>query len=263
MYSSIIQTLAVAIGFAACSVDAVALRRSTKKLTQGTTWTLEAWGYDDTSKGDMIDIDLQTSSKDYVEKLSDGGQYVVCYISAGTAEDWRGDFLDMMNFAARDSRYPGEYWMNITRWQEFKHLIKARIEEAADKGCHGIEPDNTDAYEYGSMAITGESRESLRQYQIDYIRWMAKTAHALGLQIGLKNTVDLIPDLIDNMDFAINESCAKYSENDYCSNYDAFVKQDKAVFGVEYSTKGSCTDAMSEGIMRKYKNMNSNKWVDC
>ncbi|KNC76147.1 hypothetical protein SARC_11344 [Sphaeroforma arctica JP610] len=263
MYSSMIQTLTVAASLAAYSVDATAIRRSVNKLTQGTTWTLEAWGYEDTSNGYMIDIDLQTKSKDYVKSLVDGGQYVVCYFSAGTAEDWRPDYLDMMEYASKDSRYPGEYWMDITQWKSFKHLIKARMEEAVKKGCHGIEPDNTDAYEYGSDAVPGETKDSLKPYQIEYMRWMANTAHELGLEIAQKNTVDLIPDLIDVMDYAINESCAKFSKNAYCSNYEAFVKQDKAVFGVEYNTNGDCSDAQAEGIMRKYKHSNGKQWVDC
>ncbi|KNC82631.1 hypothetical protein SARC_05087 [Sphaeroforma arctica JP610] len=263
MYSSIVQTLAVVASLAAYSVDATALRRSTKRLSQGTSWTLEAWGYDDKSKGYMIDIDLQTKSKDYVKSLANGGQYVVCYFSAGTAEDWRPDYLAMMEYASQNSRYPGEHWMDITRWSSFKHLIKARMEEAVEKGCHGIETDNTDAYEYGSTAVKGETKESLKPYQIAYLRWMADTAHDLGLEIALKNTVDLIPDLIDHMDYAINESCAKFSANSYCSNYEAFVKQDKAVFGVEYNTNGDCKDAQAEGIMRKYKNSNGNQWVNC
>ncbi|KNC78493.1 hypothetical protein SARC_09078, partial [Sphaeroforma arctica JP610] len=168
----------------------------------------------------MIDIDLQTKSKDYVQSLVDGGQYLVCYFSAGTAEDWRPDYLDMLEYASKDSLYPGESWIDITQWEDFKHLIKARMEEAVEKGY--------------------EPKDSLKPYQIDYMRWMANTAHELGLEIAQKNTVDLIPDLIDVSATIVAE----------------FKKQDKAVFGVGYNTDGSCSDAEAEGIMRKYKHSN-------
>jgi len=65
---------------------------------------------------------------------------------------------------------------------------------------------------------------------IDYMNFLADTAASLGLSIGLKNAQDLLPHVSSKMQFAINESCAKWSE---CALYDEFLKT-KPVFHIEY-----------------------------
>jgi hypothetical protein len=84
--------------------------------------------------------------------------------------------------------------------------------------------------------------------QLVYNKWLAKMAHDLGISIGLKNDVDQLDDLVDHFDFAINEQCFQYNE---CDGYvSSFVKQNKAVFGVEYSVQASnfCPEANSMGL---------------
>lgn len=34
------------------------------------------------------------------------------------------------------------------------------------------------------------------------------------MKVGLKNAIDMIPDVVDCFDFAVNESCIKYDECD-------------------------------------------------
>lgn len=48
--------------------------------------------------------------------------------------------------------------------------------------------------------------------QVDYNRWFAQTVHDHGMLVGLKNGVDLLPNLVDDFDFAIVEECWKYQE---------------------------------------------------
>jgi hypothetical protein len=40
---------------------------------------------------------------------------------------------------------------------------------------------------------------------VDYVKFMAQEAKSNGLAIGLKNAVDLIPEVVDVMQFAVNE----------------------------------------------------------
>jgi hypothetical protein len=54
------------------------------------------------------------------------------------------------------------------------------------------------------------------------------------MAIGMKNALELIPDVGHLFDFAINESCEHWNE---CHYYESFLKQRKAVFGVEYARK--------------------------
>jgi hypothetical protein len=60
---------------------------------------------------------------------------------------------------------------------------------------------------------------------------MAQVAEANGLAIGLKNAVDMIPDVVSSVDFALNEQCHEYGE---CASYKPFTDQNKAVFNIEY-----------------------------
>lgn len=53
------------------------------------------------------------------------------------------------------------------------------------------------------------------------------------MKIGMKNAIDIIPDLASTYDFAVNEQCQAFNE---CSAYSPFVKLNKAVFNVEYHT---------------------------
>jgi hypothetical protein len=41
--------------------------------------------------------------------------------------------------------------------------------------------------------------------QLAYNRWIAATAHELGLAVGLKNDVDQVADLVTSFDFFVNE----------------------------------------------------------
>ena len=64
-----------------------------------------------------------------------------------------------------------------------------------------------------------------------YLRWLAIQAHARGLSIGLKNAIELVPDVIDFYDWALNERCMEFGE---CELLVPFVTAGKAVFHVEY-----------------------------
>ncbi|KNC75909.1 hypothetical protein SARC_11574 [Sphaeroforma arctica JP610] len=254
------QTLLVA-SIAYGVTDGATTRRSAQ-LTQGSTWTLEAWGPPDSytnGKTDMIDVDFMTKSKSYIESLVKGGQTVVCYISAGTAEEWRPDYLALEEYCSSDSGYSRECWLDITKWKSWRHLMKNRLESAQEKGCMGIEPDNTDSHSHDS--VPGKTKKEMTTYMVEYVKWLAEETHNLGMIIGLKNTLDLIPELVDHVDFAINESCQKYAKYDECALYEPFVEQNKAVFAVEWSTEGDCSDAAKMGLARKYER--NGEWIDC
>ena len=69
-------------------------------------------------------------------------------------------------------------------------------------------------------------------HQLAYNKFIANTAHSLGMSVGLKNDLDQLSQLVSFYDFAVNEQCFQYQE---CSGYTStFVKANKAVFGAEY-----------------------------
>lgn len=96
------------------------------------------------SDAPVWDVDLFDSPASTITSLKAAGKIVLCYFSAGTAEDWREDYKD---FPAADlgkalPQWPGEKWIQ-TGSQQIKNVMAKRIRLAADKGCDGIDPDNT------------------------------------------------------------------------------------------------------------------------
>lgn len=103
--------------------------------------------------------------------------------------------------------------------------MKSRLDRARDRGCDGVEPDNTDAYtNQPGFPLTYAT-------QLDYNRFLAREARARGLRVGLKNDVDQLADLAPDFDFAVNEQCHQYKE---CGGYSAFTGANKPVFNAEY-----------------------------
>ena len=67
----------------------------------------------------------------------------------------------------------------------------------------------------------------------------------------MKNAVELIPALVDDFDFALNESCYAYKE---CEAYRLFRQQGKAVFIAEYRSYNSnmCSKASASGYQLQF-----------
>lgn len=194
----------------------------------GTTWQWQLLGEINTSWDvEMYDIDLFNTPASVIEQLKSEGRIVICYFSAGSYEDWRPDAAQFPPEVIGEplDGWPGEYWLDIRQIETLAPVIAARLDLAVGKGCNGVEPDNVD----GHANETGFPLSA--RDQIAYNRWLAEEAHARGLSVGLKNTLDLIPGLVDTFDWALNEQCFQYEE---CDALLPFIKVNKAVFGVEY-----------------------------
>lgn len=177
----------------------------------------------------IYDIDLFDTPASSIAALRAAGRRVVCYFSAGSAENWRPDHA---GFAAADlgnplAGWPGERWLD-TRSAKVREIMKSRLDLAASKGCDGVEPDNVDGYTNNpGFALTAAT-------QLDYNRFLADQAHARGLAIGLKNDVDQLAELEPHFDFAVNEQCFEYNE---CAGYAVFTARGKPVLNAEYADR--------------------------
>ena len=68
-----------------------------------------------------------------------------------------------------------------------------------DKGFVAADPDNVNGYTNpNGLGLTAEE-------QLDFNIWLARTAHELGLGVGLKNDLEQIRDLEPLYDFYVNE----------------------------------------------------------
>ncbi|KAK0117355.1 hypothetical protein ONS96_013186 [Cadophora gregata f. sp. sojae] len=212
----------------------------------------------------VFDIDLFDTDAATISGLQSQGKIVICYFSAGTYEPWRPD---AGNFTSADlgqslaPEWPNEYWLKVDN-ANVRRIMMNRIRLAAAKGCDGVDPDNTDGYQNpNNINLT-------RGVLIEYIRWMAAQASSLNLAIGLKNSMDILPDLTPIMQFAVNEQCAAFGE---CDSYSAFLAAGKPVFHIEYPpsipniqpadrAQGCQNNGMS-GMSTVFKNMSLSGWV--
>ncbi|KAF2752184.1 glycoside hydrolase family 114 protein [Sporormia fimetaria CBS 119925] len=192
----------------------------------------------------VIDIDLFDTSKEAIAEFKATGKRVICYFSAGTREAWRSDAKKFKSGDTGNSvsggpngDWPDELWVDVTS-ANVKAVMEARIELAKEKGCDAVDPDNVDGFDNDTSFSHAKSAYT------SYIRFLSETAHSANIAIGLKNAVDMIPDVIDAVDFAVNEQCHEYSE---CAKYKPFTAQNKAIFNIEYGGN-ACKKAAVNGV---------------
>jgi len=245
-------------------------------------WSLKAWGWDDGgkdsySKHKVIDVDLD-DDKDRIPGYVADGHIVICYFSVGTLEAWRPDCDgdDAKHCSHNADKWKevlagqmddwDEAWLDIGKLDKLKELMTPRFQKAREYGCHGVEPDNIDCWQSDDCDASSKSKST----QIAFNKWQTDLAHSLGLSIGMKNAVDIVDDMEEYYDFAVNEGCYKYEE---CDKYERFLSHGKAAFAVNYGTSSShcsdlCNCAKDDGLQLKYCDGSSGlcktgSWTNC
>jgi len=173
-----------------------------------------------------ITIDMEDTSKEDITELKANGKNVICYISAGSYEDWRSDADKFPKEAIGNQLddWEGENWLDI-RNQEVTEIMYNRMDKAKEKGCDGIDFDNVDGY------TNDTGFELTKEDQVQYLINLANYAHDIELKTSLKNGLLMIPDLVTYFDYAINEQCNQYKE---CNLYDSWLDSGKPVYNIEY-----------------------------
>jgi endo-alpha-1,4-polygalactosaminidase (GH114 family) len=262
------------------SIQNTLLRRSTgtseKAIWQpktGIKWQIQLENaVEDIAIADIFDIDMFDNTAAKISEIHKQDAKVICYFSAGTYEDWRPDankFTDS-DFGNALEDWPGERWLNLHS-SNVRKIMQSRLDLAKQKGCDGVDPDNIDAYGNDNGLDLTEADS------IDYLNFLASEAHSRGMSIGLKNGGDIIPSVIEKMQWSVNEQCAQYDE---CDVYAAFTDVGKPVFHIEYadeievnnklkvravtsSQKSAACDAKSaENFSTVIKNMELDAWVE-
>jgi len=90
-----------------------------------------------------------------------------------------------------------------------------------------------------------------RSAYADYVKYIASVARDNNLAIGLKNAVDMIPDVLSVIQFAVNEQC---HEEDECTRYKSVTSAGLAVFNIEYEIR-NCSDPSGVNLSTVYKPM--------
>lgn len=104
---------------------------------------------------------------------------------------------------------------------------------------------------------------------VDFVRFLAQTAHDAGLSYGLKNGGDIVDQVVDVAEWCVQEECVFYDE---CELYQPFIEANKPVFHLEYpdEKKGgkekfiekSCNGKDAEGFSTLVKNLSLDEWTE-
>ncbi|MGW6919295.1 endo alpha-1,4 polygalactosaminidase [Kitasatospora sp. NPDC054939] len=221
----------------------------------GLAWQWQLGGNVDTSVDvPVYDIDGFETDASVVAALHAKGRKVICYINAGSWEDFRSDSAAFAKALQGSSNgWKGEKWFDIRKIDQLRPLMAARFDMCKAKGFDAVEPDTIEAYNQNSgFPLTADD-------QLRYNRMLAQLAHERGMAIGLKNDLDQIPALVGDFDFAVNEECAEFNE---CARLSPFIQAGKAVFHVEYKlgTERFCTQSKALNLSSMQKKLELDAW---
>ncbi|MBI9048926.1 MAG: endo alpha-1,4 polygalactosaminidase [Anaerolineaceae bacterium] len=230
------------------------------KPQAGLTWQIQFTGKLDLDlETDMIDLDMEVDHST-VNYYHARGTRVVCYISAGSYEDWRAD-ADQFPEEVLGLDYEGwagEKWLDIRRIDLLAPIMQNRMDECVAKDFDGVEFDNLEVYTNNTgFPLTYKD-------QLTYAQWLADQAHMRGLAIGQKNASDMVNDLVDLFDFAIVEDAFYY---EWTTDLLPYIQADKPVFAVEYTDLAGdlgayCEESKVLGFSTILKHRNLDRWLE-
>jgi len=191
----------------------------------------------------VYDIDGFENSTAEVATLHSQGKRVICYIDAGTVEDFRPDFSEFpKSVIGRTNGWPGEHWLDIRQLSVLEPIMAARFRMCKEKGFDAVEPDNIEGYSNNSgFPLTA-------QEQLTYNEWIADEVHSLGMAVLQKNDGEQAAELQSYFDGELTEQCNQFHE---CSDFDPYLAAGKPVLNAEYhvSLNQFCAADEAAGIM--------------
>jgi len=190
------------------------------------------------------------------------GGHVICYVDAGTWENWRQDAGQFpASVLGNKNGWPGEKYLDIRQLSVLGPIMTARVQKCKQAGFDGVEFDNVDTY----TAKTGFPLTA--NDQLNYNTYLANLAHSNGLSVGLKNDLEQAETLKPYFDYAINEQCMQYKECDLpAPGLPGWVSSGKAVFEVEYKASMlNCTKSNGWNFNAILKDLNlyDTPWTPC
>jgi hypothetical protein len=256
------------LAIAACALLAGVALSATSALAANAWWTPPQhltwfWQLQGNVSNDepvaAYDIDGFENSAAEVAALHAQGKHVICYIDAGTAENFRPDYASFpASVLGRPNGWPGEKWLDIRQLAVLEPIMTARFQMCREKGFDAVEPDNIEAYSNKSgFPVTA-------QQQLAYNEWIAGEVHSLGMAVFQKNDGEQAVELQPYFDGELDEQCNQYRE---CSDFQPYLLAGKPVLNAEYKLppKKFCAADNAAGLMGARYNLalNGHKFVSC
>jgi hypothetical protein len=185
-----------------------------------------------------------------VARIHASGRRAVCYLSAGSAEQYRDDLTGLPPSVLGRPLvgWPDERWLDIRQLDVLLVWIQARVHRCADKGFDAVEFDNVDAYAHRTgFPLT-------REQQYAYLSALSQIARASGLSPGLKNAPELAPLVRHAFDWVLLEECVRYQ---FCGRYAPFIRAGVPVFDLEYDgfSARACRTGRNHGVLVQFTNL--------
>ncbi|CAN0442410.1 unnamed protein product [Pylaiella littoralis] len=208
---------------------------------------------------ELYDIDYSYSSA-VIADLQSKGKKVMCYISAGTSEDFRDDINlfpaevkgGIVTFGEGDT-FPDEAWLDLRRLDLVAPIMLERMDIMKAKGCDAVEWDNADLPVH-TVSLTDPLAPSF---------YGMRRERAVGMGVVMKNNNEAAAFHVDDYDMVVNEECWI---NGNCVNYWAWAKARKPILNTEYFTTRCmyCTQAnlMEMSTIKKVPDLTTCR-VDC
>jgi hypothetical protein len=199
-------------------------------------WILQASGLPATPvQVTYLDVDGFDTPAAYVRSANARGIKTICYISVGTAEDFRFDFVQFRSIPNVVGRpvpgFPGDFYLNINLYPQFISIMDARLEMCRSKGFSYVEFDVMDAYQDGE-SITGFSISRART--IAYVSDLVHRTNAYGMQAIQKNADDLSSELQPFFGAVLFEECIRLN---FCAAAAPYVAAGKPALNAEYPSE--------------------------
>jgi hypothetical protein len=146
-------------------------------------------------------------------------RYTICYVNGfqtqpNEARIWMGDNADLVlrdGEPVTDPDWPDEMILDTStsdRRQRLTAIVGEWIDQCAADGFDAIEIDNLDSFTRFEDRLTEDDA-------VAFARALTARAHAAGVAIAQKNTVELLDRRTETgFDFAIVEQCNEYQECD-------------------------------------------------
>lgn len=180
-------------------------------------------------EADVYDLDWEETTDEDLAELDARGVHAICYLSAGSWEEFRSDadaYPDEVLGEPLDE-FPDERWLDVRQQDVLVPLLEARLDVCARKGFDSVEFDNTDGWVNDTgFDLTAADASA-------WIETLAGLARRRGLAPGLKNSLEIAPEVEPLLDWLLVEECIAHDE---CDLVQPFVDAGKAVFVVAYDT---------------------------
>jgi hypothetical protein len=203
-----------------------------------------------------VALGVHETSPARVQELKARGVRTVCVVNAGAWENWRPDSgaFDQRLIGANFAGWGGERWLDIRAQDSLRPILARRFDLCAAKGFDGVLLRNVDGYAHRTgFPLTAKD-------QLAYIRWLAAEARSRGLAVGIMNALELAPELVEDVDYAVSESCFEAGD---CAALLEYRKRDMAAYVVEYTNvrrkmNAHCAEAAELDLQLIFKTQSLN-----